>query len=115
MRQSQVNRSVIALSCLLLLACAGFAWVVEHPPSGATAVADPPPADAPANPASTLGGELFAERCARCHEPGEAAEQLPAGADARAILRRHDKSPAEDDDAIIAFLATQRPPDPAAR
>lgn len=112
MRQSLVNRSVIVLSGLLALACAGFAWVVEHPARALPTSAQPPGAE-PA-PSAAAGAGYFATRCARCHEPAEAAGPLVRGADRatataamRSFLRRHAKSPVEEDAAIIAFLVAQ--------
>lgn len=106
MRQSLVNRSVIALSSLLVLACAGFAWVVEHPPR---AVPEPPP---PVSVSASLPAERFYEaRCARCHDIDEGAGPLidaddpkQARAELLAFLTRHRKSDPAENAAIVEYL-----------
>lgn len=105
MRQSLVNRSVIALSGLLVLACAGFAWVVEYPPRAAP---EPPPASVSA---SLPGEQIYQARCARCHDIGEGAGPLidaddpqQARAELLAFLTRHRKSDPGESAAIVEYL-----------
>ena len=106
MRPSLVNRSVIALSSLLALACAGFAWVVEHPPRAAP---EPPP---PASVSASLPGErIYQARCARCHDLAESAGPLTdaddlqqARAELLAFLARHRKSDPAENAAIVEYL-----------
>jgi len=106
MRPSLVNRSVIALSSLLVLACAGFAWVVEHPPRAAP---EPPP---PASVSASLPGErIYQARCARCHDLAESAGPLTdagdpqqARAELLAFLARHRKSDPAENAAIVEYL-----------
>lgn len=105
MRPSLVNRSVIALSSLLVLACAGFAWVVEHPPRAAP---EPPPASVSA---SLPGERIYQARCARCHDLAESAGPLTdaddlqqARAELLAFLARHRKSDPAENAAIVEYL-----------
>lgn len=105
MRPSLVNRSVIALSSLLVLACAGFAWVVEHPPRAAP---EPPPASVSA---SLPGERIYQARCARCHDFAESAGPLTdagdpqqARAELLAFLARHRKSDPAENAAIVEYL-----------
>jgi mono/diheme cytochrome c family protein len=106
MRQSLVNRSVIALSSLLVLACAGFAWVVEHPPRAAP---EPP---LPVSVSASLPGErIYEARCARCHDIDEGAGPLidaddpkQARAELLAFLTRHRKSDPAENAAIVEYL-----------
>lgn len=110
MRQSMVNRNVLALAGVQLLACAGFAWVVEPPPTAAAPVAAPPEAAA-----SIDGARLYRARCERCHSidealapmrgPGESADQRAAYI---AFLQRHRKSTADEDGPITDYLLGER-------
>ncbi len=109
MRQSLVNRSVIALSSVLVLACAGFAWVVEHPTRTA------PASLLPGTGSGVLTGAVsFEARCARCHDIDEAAAPLVEPADPQlaragllAFLARHRKSDPAENAAIVEYLEAE--------
>jgi mono/diheme cytochrome c family protein len=121
MRQSLVNRSVLALSGVFVGACIVFAWVVEPGSravpdiAAATAIAT---AEAPGDIARAAdvaaGARLYEMRCERCHTLEESLAPLleaGPGTDARAayltMLQRHRKSSAEENGPITDYLQSR--------
>lgn len=101
MRQKWANRSVIIMAAAFVLACVGFAWVVDHPPPAA-----PVPA-APLGQPPDPGAELFAVRCQRCHDRDEAWELLQPDSDRAAQwlrLDRHHKAETAENGLILDHL-----------
>lgn len=117
MRQSLVHRSVLALSGVFVGACIAFAFAVapDSPPApeSAPAAGEAPAGTAPA-PDIAAAASLYAARCERCHTLEESLAPLreaEPGADARAayraMLQRHRKSAAEENEAIIDYLQSR--------
>lgn len=116
MRQSMVNRLVLALSGVFVGACIAFAWVVEPgplpaPASEATSEAGKAPAESAQVGDVAAGAALYELRCERCHTLDESLApllQAEPGTDARAaylaMLQRHRKSSAEEDGPITDYL-----------
>lgn len=113
MRESLVNRSVLALSGAFVGACIAFALAVE-PASQTAPATDMTPGDmAPATDASA-GSKLHEMRCERCHTLDESLAPLrdaEPGTDARAaylaVLQRHRKASTEENVLIIDFLQSR--------
>lgn len=121
MRQSMVNRFVLALSGVFVGACIAFAWVVEPGPqptpemeSGVASETGKAPAEtAPAADVSA-GARLYELRCERCHTLDESLAPLreaEPGTDARAaylaMLQRHRKSSADENGPITDYLQSR--------
>lgn len=98
MRQKSANRAVLIMAAAFVLACVGFAWVVDHPP---------PAPPAPVNLAGDPGSDLYAARCQRCHELDEVWEMLQQDQDRAAQwlrLNRHGKAEAAENALILDYL-----------
>ena len=103
MRHELVTRAALGLCTLLLCAALLFARITA--PASQAAPPDREPADDP-------GAALFALHCAGCHETAEMVDVLNAGSDRasaeedmRSFLAAHGGSSAEEDRAIVAWLA----------
>lgn len=98
MRQKSANRAVIIMAAAFVLACVGFAWVVDRPP---------PAPPAPVSLAADPGSHLYTARCQRCHELDEAWELLQQDQDRAAQLLRlegHRKAEASENALILDYL-----------
>lgn len=109
MRHDLVTRFALGLCALLLGACLVFALftapAAQHAPRASAEDGDG---------LAALGAELYALHCASCHEPAEMVDVLHAGAEreaAQAALRdflaTHGGSDAEEDRAIVEWLARE--------